>query len=161
MTLHALTRRHSGGAAESEVPTLRGLQREVDGLFDNFFQGFGLIPAESRTGLLTPKINIAETEKAYELTLEVPGVEEKDIDIQLSGNVLTVQGEKREEAREEGKQFYRMERSYGSFQRSFTLPEGVDEENIQAKSRNGILHITLPKSEKARDKVKKIAVKSH
>lgn len=109
-------------------------------------------------GASVPSIDLSETDKAVEVKLDVPGVKAKEIDIQLNGNLLTVSGERKEEEEKKGKTFHRIERRYGSFSRSVTLPCPVQEDEVAAEYRDGVLSITLPKTEEA--KSKKIAVKS-
>jgi HSP20 family protein len=108
-------------------------------------------------GALAPSVDLSETETAVEVRMDLPGVKPKDIDIQISGNVLTVSGQREEEKEEKGRTFHRVERSSGSFSRSLTLPTTVNESEIAAEYRDGVLTITLPKSEEA--KPHKIKVK--
>lgn len=130
-----------GTLLDNTADPFRSLQREVDSLFDNFFHGFSL-PAESVRGeLVTPKLNIVESEKSYHLTLELPGVEEKDIDVSLSDGVLTIKGEKRIEEEQKDKSYHRVERAYGSFQHLISLPLEVDEGAIEASFKNGVMLI--------------------
>ncbi len=107
---------------------------------------------------LIPLMNIEELKDAYKITLEIPGMEKDDIDIQLKDNVLTISGEKKEESKSEEGTFYRRERRFGKFVRSVSLPNDVNAEKIEAEYKNGVLTLTLPKTEEA--KPKKIAVKS-
>jgi HSP20 family protein len=109
-------------------------------------------------GTSVPSLDVSETDKAVEVKLDVPGVSAKEIDVQLNGNLLTVSGEKKEEQEKKGKTFHRVERRYGSFSRSITLPCPVQEDEVAAEYHDGVLSITLPKTEEA--KSKKIAVKS-
>jgi HSP20 family protein len=109
-------------------------------------------------GASVPSLDVSETEKAVEVKLDVPGVTAKEIDIKLNGNLLTVSGERKEEEEKKGKTFHRIERRYGSFSRSITLPCKVQEDEVAAEYHDGVLSITLPKSEEA--KSKKITVKS-
>lgn len=109
-------------------------------------------------GASIPSLDISETEKAVEVKLDVPGVTAKEIDIRLNGNLLTVSGERKEEQEKKGKMFHRVERRYGNFSRSITLPCPVQEDEVAAEYRDGVLSITLPKTEEA--KSRKIAVKS-
>jgi HSP20 family protein len=102
--------------------------------------------------------DISETDKSVEVKLDLPGVTAKEIDIQLNGNLLTVSGERKEEQEKKGKTYHRVERRYGSFSRSVTLPCPVQEDEVAAEYRDGVLAITLPKTDEA--KSKKIAVKS-
>ena len=122
------------------------LQQEIERLFDDFGMRFG----PSRNGpaeTLAPRIDVAETDKAIELTAELPGLEEKDVDINLADNVLTIKGEKRSQREEKDKNYRLVERNYGSFSRSFELPPGVKGEAIQASISKGVLTVTIPKPE--------------
>jgi HSP20 family protein len=105
-----------------------------------------------------PSLDISETDKSVEVKLDVPGVSSKEIKIQLNGNLLTVRGERTEEQEKKGKKFHRVERRFGSFSRSITLPCPVQEDKVAAEYRDGVLSITLPKTEER--KSRKIAVKS-
>lgn len=152
------------------APPLMSLHREMDRLFDEFSRGFSLFPFGrdagwdwgfgSRNGALTPSVDVAETDKAFEFTAELPGLAEDNIDISLADGVLTLKGEKKEEEEQKDKGYYLSERRYGSFRRSFRLPEGVDEDKIEAKFDKGVLKITLPKAQEAARKAKKIAIKA-
>lgn len=148
------------------APWKRGtgnLHREFDDIFENFFRGFSPAIRESNDdSLLAPRIDVTETDKAFNLTAELPGVEEKDVDVSLSGNVLTIKGEKKSEYEEkdEKKNYHRVERSYGSFQRSLTLPEEVDQAKIDASFKNGVLTIEIPKTAEKTPEIQKIKVKS-
>lgn len=93
-----------------------------------------------------PDFEVKETNDGFVFKGDVPGVEEKDLDIQLTGNMLTIRGNKEEEKRDEGDKFYTYERSYGSFARSFALPEGVDGERIHAELKDGVLTLAVPKT---------------
>ncbi|HPK18819.1 MAG TPA: Hsp20/alpha crystallin family protein, partial [Syntrophales bacterium] len=131
---------------EEEYP-LFSLQREVNRLFDDFFRGFDLRPlrmADERWSGFSPKMDLEETEKEYRITAELPGMEEKDVEVLLTGNSITLKGEKKEEKEEKGRSFYHVERSYGSFQRTVPLPEGIDLKKVDADFRNGVLTIKLP-----------------
>jgi HSP20 family protein len=108
-------------------------------------------------GRVAPSLDIAETNGAVEVRLDVPGVEPKEIDIQLNGNMLTVSGHRKEEKEEKDKTYHRVERRFGSFSRAIVLPCPVKEEAIEAKYRDGVLTITMPKTEEA--KARKIEVK--
>jgi HSP20 family protein len=108
---------------------------------------------------VTPAIDIVEKEKAYEVTAELPGLDVKNIDLQLSDNMLRIKGEKQEEKEEKGKDRYVSER-YGSFRRSLQVPVGVDADKIEASFKGGVLTITLPKSPEAQKKQKTIPVTS-
>jgi HSP20 family protein len=109
-------------------------------------------------GEIAPSADISETDKTVEVRLDIPGMKAADIDIKLSNNVLAVSGERREEKEEKGRTFHRVERRVGKFARSFVLPCAVAEDEVAAEYRDGILYVTLPKSEDA--KARKISVKS-
>ncbi|MBV9768504.1 MAG: Hsp20/alpha crystallin family protein [Bryobacterales bacterium] len=106
-------------------------------------------------------MDIIETENELVLKADVPGVELKDIDIQLENGTLTVKGERKFEKEERNRGFHRMERSYGSFVRYFTVPDTVDAENVKADYQNGVLTITLPKKEIAKPKAIKVQVNNN
>ncbi|PYV90953.1 MAG: hypothetical protein DMG05_08590 [Acidobacteria bacterium] len=103
----------------------------------------------------TPRVDISESDKEFQVTAELPGMDEKNLDISLANSVLTLKGEKKEDKR---KDYYRMERSYGMFRR--TIPEGVDLEKVEAFFRKGVLTVTLPKTVEAQKERKKIPIKA-
>jgi len=105
-------------------------------------------------------MDLEETEKEYRITAELPGMEEKDVEVLLAGNTLTLKGEKKEEKEEKGKSFYHVERSYGTFQRTVPLPEGIDLKKIDAEFKNGVLTVKLPKTAEAKTKGRKVPIKS-
>ena len=156
--------------AEGAWPSLTGLRHEIDSLFDHFMRGF---PGRGRPidlttpwkfetpfGLSSPAVDIVEKEKAYEVAAELPGLEAGDIEVSLSGDVLTIKGEKKEEKETKEKNYYLSERRYGSFQRSFRLPEGFDRDKIDANFEKGVLQISLPKLANVVEQQKTIQVKS-
>src|SRR3990172_5392275 len=106
-----------------------------------------------------PAVDIVEKEKEYEITAELPGLDENNVEVKFADGLLTIKGEKREEKEERKKDYYLSERRFGSFQRSFQLPDGVDADKIEACFKNGVLTVTLPKSPEAQRKEKKIAIK--
>ena len=99
-----------------------------------------------------PTVDISETEGEYLIKAELPEVRKEDVKVTVENSVLTLQGERRQEKEEKGKRFHRVERSYGSFVRSFTLPESVDESSVKAEYKDGVLNLHLPKSEKVKPK---------
>lgn len=99
-----------------------------------------------------PTVDIAETEAEYQIKAELPEVKKEDVKVTVEDGVLTIQGERRHEIEEKGKKYHRVERSYGSFVRSFTLPDHVDDAKVKAEYKDGVLHLHLPKSEKAKPK---------
>lgn len=104
------------------------------------------------------RFDVSESDDAYEITAELPGLDEDDVEIEVSEGVLTVKGEKREEEEKKGKDYYRAERRFGSFSRSFRLPEAVNEDKAKASFDKGVLEVVLPKKPEAKAKKKKIAV---
>ncbi len=109
------------------------------------------------SGAIVPALDLSETDTAVEVRVDLPGMTAKDIDIQINGNVLTVKGQREEEKEEKGQTFHRVERRYGSFSRSVTLPSAVEESEVAAECRDGVLTIKLPKTEAS--KAHKIKVK--
>ena len=147
----------------------RQLRTEMERLFDRF--GFGMtplrglfdlepaLPARTSFTVPSPAMDIIEEDKDYKLTAELPGMAEKDIQVMVTGDTLTLKGEKKQETERKEKNYSLSERSYGSFQRTFWLPEGVDRDKIAAEFAKGVLTVTLPKSESAA-KSKTIEVKA-
>ncbi|MBS3750402.1 MAG: Hsp20/alpha crystallin family protein [Anaerolineales bacterium] len=149
---------------EQQRDALLDLRQEMNQLFDDFFQRpFEMSPFRGESSLagdFIPQMDVTETEKEIKISVELPGMDAEDIDISMTGNRLSLKGEKREEKEEKGERFYRSERSYGSFQRSIPLPEEVQEEEIEATYINGVLNVNLPKSPGARKGTKKIEIQS-
>jgi HSP20 family protein len=97
-----------------------------------------------------PSVDISETEGEYQIKAEIPDVKKEDVKVTLEDGVLTIQGERKHEKEEKGKKFHRIERSYGSFVRTFSLPDVIEEEKVKAEFKDGVLNLHLPKSEKAK-----------
>jgi len=142
---------------------------ELDHLFDRFsggFETYALKPFAELEGLWSKNFNgfaplvvdVAETDKNYAITAELPGVDEKDVEVSVQDGVLTVRGEKREEKEEKTSHRYMSERRYGAFQRMFGLPKGTDESKVEASFHNGVLKISVPKT--AATAVRKVDVKA-
>ncbi len=108
----------------------------------------------------TYPVDIIEGDKAYEVTAELPGMDEKDIEVKIADGGLTIKGEKQEQKEEKEKNYYLSERRYGSFERYFRIPEGVDTDKIEASFKKGVLTVNLPKKPEAQKPVKKIEVKA-
>jgi HSP20 family protein len=130
------------GDRNRDVEHFRGFKSQIDSLFEDWF-------GRSMGGVLAPRVDVAEDEKTVTLTAELPGVNEKDIEVSLAGDQLTIKGEKRSEHEErkeaEGRTVHRTERSYGAFQRTLTVPYQVDPGQVSAQFQDGVLTITLPK----------------
>jgi HSP20 family protein len=133
------------------------LRREMNALFDGFFSNVGA-PARGFHSF-NPRVDVTEDDKEIRITAELPGVEEKDVEVSLTRDAITLKGDKRSEKEDKGEERYRLERSYGSFRRSFSLPCEVDSDKASASFKKGVLTVTLPKSAQAA-KSKKIAVKA-
>ena len=147
---------------DSERDPFLSLHREVNRLFDDVFRGFdGGLPSVGRAssfGGNWPSVEISDNDKEIRVTAEVPGMEEKDIEILLDDGVLTLRGEKRSETEDKDRQF--SERYYGRFERRILLGYDIEEDWIDARFRNGVLSVTLPKTAKAQSQAKRIEIKS-
>lgn len=126
------------------------LQKEMNKMFDSFFSGVD--EPSLLNGTWVPAVDVAEEHDAYVVNMEIPGVNKDDVKITLESNILTIRGEKKAENEVKERNYRRTERSYGSFQRSFTLPMTVKNDRIDAIYKDGILTVTLPKAEEAKPK---------
>jgi HSP20 family protein len=133
------------------------LHREMNRLFEDFGRGFGLGPLFGPEGF-EPRIDVRETDDEVLVTAEIPGLEEKDFELSLSAEALTIRGEKRHQHEEKGS-VHRFERSYGAFERTLPLPCEVEADKASATYRNGVLSVTLPKAPSARRRVHRIEVR--
>ncbi len=157
-------------AKPREWAPFESLRREIDRLFDDFRPFDWRLPSRlpgvevprlSRAEWqVAPAIDIVEKEDAYEITAELPGLDEKNVEIRLSNHTLTIKGEKSEEKEDKQKDYYLSERRYGSFQRSFQVPDGVDVDKIEANFARGVLTVKLPRTIEAKQAEKTIAVKA-
>jgi HSP20 family protein len=148
------------------------LRRQVDRLFEDFNRDlwgpplqrsmFGAEPLWRRemTSIRAPAVDIVEKENAFEVTAELPGLDEKNIEIKFANGGLTIKGERQEEKEEKKKDYYLQERHYGAFERSFTVPDSVDPDKIEASFKKGVLTLTLPKKVEAIKAEKKITIKA-
>jgi HSP20 family protein len=148
------------------VSPVRLFHQEIDRMFDDFFRSFGFpamrfdrdFPALAQSEWLRPTVDIAATEREYIISVEIPGVEEKDFNLDMSDGTLSIRGEKRQEKEEKEINYHRMERSFGSFQRVVSLPEDVDQDGITAKYATGVLTIKLPRTSKTKTESRKIPI---
>jgi HSP20 family protein len=164
-------------AAGRAVPSLRqsfdAMRQEMDRMFDDITRGFGglapsrrlfdvepLLRYEAPLAISAPVVDVVEKEKEFQITAELPGLSEKDVEVVVADEILTIKGEKKEEKEEKAKNYYLSERRYGAFQRSFQIPTGVDADKIEAGFQNGVLTLTLPKTPEAQKSEKKIAIKT-
>jgi HSP20 family protein len=138
------------------------LQREVNRLFDDAFRGFGargfgtLPAAVTEWSAGWPNLEVSETESEVRVTAEMPGLDEKDVEVLLDDGILTLRGEKKSETEDKGRQF--SERFYGRFERQIALGPEVEQDKVAASFKNGVLTITLPKTEQAQSKARRIAI---
>lgn len=146
--------------ALSDHDPFTAFRREMDRLFESFGRDLGWPGGDDRTTATAPSIDVSETEGELRIEADLPGVEEKDVDVTVSDNVLTIKGEKKAEKEEKNKDFHLVERSYGSFSRSLTLPFAADPSKAKATFKNGVLSISLPKPPEVKAKAKKIAIGS-
>jgi HSP20 family protein len=134
---------------------IRRLRRDIDDLWRRFFGETALDPTVSEW---MPSVDVSETDEHFLVKAELPGLEAKDVDIDVSGDLLTIKGEKKTEEERKEESFYSRERFFGAFQRAIRLPAGVNTDKVDATFKNGVLSITLPKTEES--KRKKIEVKT-
>jgi HSP20 family protein len=152
-----------GNVPSTEVSPLDAFQREMNRLFDDFFKGFGL-PSTTQgagaLGMFVPQVDMTEDDKSIKVVAELPGMDEKNIDINLSRDSLTIKGEKREEREEKGKESYYAERSFGSFSRVIPLPSEVNPDQAEATFSKGVLTVSMPKLHEEKKEQKKIEVRT-
>lgn len=127
--------------------TLRDLQREVDDIFDRFFDRGS--SNQGSSAVWSPRTDLLETDNSYRIRLDLPGMTKEDITINLQNNTLTVRGERKSERTDEEEDYVRVERAFGTFHRTFTLPDAVDDQNIEAGYKDGVLTIDVPKTEES------------
>ena len=141
---------------------LKAFRKDIDDLFQSWPPDLRLPDLAWGQTDFWPRVNVSETENELQVTAELPGVDEKNIDVTVTGDQVTIKGEKRSEVDEKqdekGRSFRRMERSYGSFERTMALPFDIDPDKVHATFRNGVLTLTLPKPADAKKKSKKIAI---
>ena len=145
-------------------------RQEMDRLFDRFSGGFESVSLQpfthmqrlwspGLTGLASLAVDVAESDKAYTITAELPGLNEKDVEVSIADDMLVIKGEKHQEKEEKGKNHYVSERSFGSFQRMFSLPRGTDGAKVEARFQNGVLTVSVPKTAEKQE-TRKVEVKA-
>ncbi len=142
-----------GGAMTKGSDTFLSLHREMNRLFDDVFRGFGLpVARESGDGgtMLQPVIDVSETDKEFKICADMPGVSEKDVEVMLNGDVLTIKAERRQERTDTQENYHLVERSHGTFQRALRLPPNIDAEHVDAQFENGVLVVKVPKTAETR-----------
>jgi HSP20 family protein len=141
---------------------------QIDRMFDDFFRGYGFPNREfgetwdemTRSGLFKPNLDISESDREYSVAVELPGVEQKNVELELVDDVLKIKGEKKQESEKKDKNYHCIERSYGTFQRVLNLPDDADRDGIQAEYKNGIMTITIPRQPGKKPGSKRIDIKS-
>ncbi len=148
------------------------IRDEIDRVFEDFDRGLWGMPARWRgsnfdlfrrpqlPSAWTPSVDIAEKDDMFEVTADLPGIDEKNVEVKLSGNMLTIKGTREEHKEEKRKDYYASERQFGAFERSLQVPDSVDGDKIDAHFKNGVLTISLPKKPEARKAEKKISIKA-
>ncbi|MEN6464912.1 MAG: Hsp20/alpha crystallin family protein [Syntrophaceae bacterium] len=157
MSIRDLTTRVRDEFFPRTADPVQSFQREMNRLFQDFFE---VAPFGGRDSGIYPEIDVKETDKEIKVSAEVPGLEEKDVEVLLSSDSLTIKGEKKQEKEERGQSYYRSERRYGSFSRVIPLASDIEADKAEARFKNGVLYITIPKTEKAKADVKKIPIKT-
>lgn len=148
-------------AGEKAEGPFHALRKQIDSVFEDFDRGI-----LSREGAFAVRSNVSETDQEICITAELPGLEQKDVEVSVTGDRITIKGEKKsekdEKTEEEGRQFHRIERTSGSFQRSMTLPFEIDADAVHAEVKNGVLTVTVTKPAEVQEKskTKKIEVKT-
>lgn len=136
------------------LPRIRSKSESVgtrDSIFDDLFNELYSLPTSflSKTGVnLSPRVDISETDTEYKIEAELPGINQKEIDVKIDNNILTIKGKKEDSKEEKDKNYHLRERYYGSFQRSISLPNNIDPDQIKASFEHGVLNITVPKNNK-------------
>lgn len=154
-------RKETAPSSNSNHPVAT-LQRDIGRVFDDFWANFDR-PFSLMNGVFGgawPTADVSETDKAVEVVVELPGMDEKDIDVTVTDDMLTIRGEKKSETEKNEKGYFVSERKFGSFHRSIPLPTSVDTSKVDARFKKGILTVTLPKTAEAQEKVKKISVRA-
>jgi HSP20 family protein len=149
-------------AKREEDNPVFSLQRDVNRIFEDFWRRFDQpFAALGRRDAGGPRADITETDNALEVSVELPGIDHKDVDVSLTDTALIIKGEKKSERDENSKGYHLSERSYGSFYRTIPLPSGVDTDKVNAEFKNGVLTVRLSKTQEALSQVKKIEVKAN
>lgn len=148
---------------------LAQLHRDIDRIFDEFARSFGFpvarwdrlfAPITRAAEWFKPSVEIAASDTEYTVNIELPGVSEKDVSVEVAGDTLRISGEKKQEKEEKSKDYYRSERAYGAFERILTLPEDANADGISAKFKNGVLTVTIPRKTPPQAETKRIEVKA-
>ena len=155
----------AGGMPAGTGGSLLHLHDEMDRWFDNAFKSFGLPSLTDQVeprfpAIQRPRIDICGDDNCYQISLDVPGLSEEDLSLEVSNDVLTIKGEKEESSENRDKEYYRIERSYGSFQRTLSLPDDANADEIKANLEKGVLNLEIPRRAESRQDVKRIPISS-
>lgn len=154
--------RKGNGSSSEQTPHF-SLQQDMNRVFENFFRTFEMCMmtpfSDLSGGMFQPRVEVKDSSNDIRVSVELPGIDEKDLDVSISHNCLTIKGEKREEKEDNTSGYYRMERSYGSFYRSILFPCEIDKNNAAATFKRGVLTVSLPKTANSQQHIKKITVK--
>ncbi len=157
-------RKEDNNSSHSEFSPYLSLQHDMNRVFDNFFRTFetGIMSpfSEMSEGMFQPRVEIKENANDLRVSIELPGIDDKDLDVSITDDALTISGEKREEKEENTRGYYRMERSYGSFHRRIPFPCAINKDKAEATFKKGVLNVVVPKSTDALQHVKKIQIKN-
>jgi HSP20 family protein len=151
--------RHIAPTARSSERGLWSIHDAIDRMFEDFFRGQDVEPLRWEAGASLPSIDVAETDKEITVSADLPGMDEKDVEVSLSKDRLVIKGEKKEEKEEKKKDYYRRERRFGSVYREIALPCDVATEKATAEFKRGVLNIVLPKSTDALKESRKVPIK--
>ncbi|MGC9367073.1 MAG: Hsp20/alpha crystallin family protein [bacterium] len=152
--------RANSGIQDFQHSPFYSLRDEMNKMFEDFFKDFDLnLPQSYSSAKFNPSVNVAEDKDKIEITAELPGMDEKDVELTLSENKLTISGEKKEEVKKEKENYHYLERKSGYFRRTIQLPVEINTEQAEAEFNKGVLKVILPKSKQA-EKIKKIQIKS-
>ena len=138
---------------------LRKIRYDMDKIFNEFFSNYDEFEPRA-IDFFVPRSDILETKNEYKVLIDIPGMEEKDVDVSVNNGVLQISGKKEHSEENKDAQVHRIERSYGSFKKTIQLPKNVSEDKIEANFKNGVLEILLPKTEESKEETKKIKVQS-
>ncbi|KJU83677.1 heat shock protein Hsp20 [Candidatus Magnetobacterium bavaricum] len=138
--------------------SLLSIHRDISGLLSDFWGGFEVGPFGRQWGGFDPRVNVTEDDTTVKVSAELPGLDEKDIDVSLTRDSLTIKGEKKEETEEKATGYYHVERSYGAFSRTVSLSCDIDHDKVEANFKKGVLVVTLPKTAEACKEKRKITV---
>lgn len=139
------------------------LHRDMDRLFGSMWSdglGSGMLPDAAQSGEIMPQLDVIEDDKGFRVQADLPGMDEKDVEVTLSDRILTIRGEKKAEKETKEKDYYCRERTYGTFRRSLEVPASIDATKIEASFKKGVLTVELPKTKEAKEKVKQIQIKA-